>query len=337
MDCSELAVSGSEDEVRRPTAKHTDDDADSLSDSPELTCVGCKASSKGDCPIQLRKRSMAVTADEVGEAKKNKFPKIRVAWGKTTTRKAKTKTGRKVKAVRRCGQWCRVCMNILKKTLKRKKYKAIAKVGLKKGNQHAAVNKVKEELEDGSLTDRWKRSHAESVHQHAGGKSRVYSQGAYVKKRDKIDVELSQRGKFYLLSKYKELYADPSVTKAKVVKRRWKGKKVRGVVVVSDTDAGVFDHKTLSTSGTCKDRGQFDGAAALAEEDLDDAVSDAMSMMSEEISHPGSSGDHRFSLECAEGSRHELCNIRRKWRPQQAKPPPFPFISRGNLRGGFCK
>ena len=51
-------------------------------------------------------------------------------------------------------------MNILKKTVKHKKYTKIAKAGLKKGDKHAAVNRVKEEIEDGRLADRWKRANA---------------------------------------------------------------------------------------------------------------------------------------------------------------------------------
>ena len=38
----------------------------------------------------------------------------------------------------------------------------IAKAGLKKGDKHAAVNRVKEEIEDGRLADRWKRANAEA-------------------------------------------------------------------------------------------------------------------------------------------------------------------------------
>jgi hypothetical protein len=294
-----------------------DDDEASVSDSPELTCIGCKVKSKADCPIAARKRASAGTADDEGAKKR-----VRVGWGKYTARRVKTNSGRKVKLTRRCGVWCRICMNILKKTLKHKKYTKISKMGLKKGDKHAAVNKVKEEIENGTLADRWKRANTEAIHQHAGGKRRVFSKGALVKKTDSTAVEISQAGKFYLLSKYKEIFADPSITKAKVVRRRWKGKRVRGVVVVCDTDAGVFDHVTRASTGTSTERTRFTGEDALVEEDLDDAESDAMSDMSQEISLPGSSGAHKFSLECAGGLGWN------SW----AKPP---FISRGYPRGLF--
>ena len=294
-----------------------DDDADSLSDSPELHCIACKIGSKADCPIEARKRASAGTADDGGAKKR-----VRVGWGKYTARKVKTNSGKKVKIIRRCGAWCRTCMNILKKTVKHKRYTKIAKAGLNKGDKHAAVNRIKEEIEDGRLADRWKRANAEAIHQHAGGKRRVFSKGVSVKKTDTTAVEISQPGKFYTLSKYTKTFADPTITKAKVVRRRWKGKKVRGVVVVSDTDAGIFDHVTKSSTGTSKERTKFTGEDALVEEDLDDAESDAMSDMSQEISHPGSSGAHKFSLECVGGLGWN------SW----AKPP---FISRGYPGGLF--
>ena len=161
------------------------------------------------------------------------------------------------------------------------------------------MKKIKDELDDGALSERWKRAHAESVHQHAGGKRRIYSKGAAVLECREEKHELSQPGKFYLLSKYKEDFGDPAVTKAKVVKRRWKGKIVRGVIVVPDTEAGILDHKTMSSAGVRKDRTKFDGADALVKEDLDDAESDALSEMSLEFPHPGPSGARPFSLECA--------------------------------------
>ena len=105
-----------------------------------------------------------------------------------------------------------------------------------------------------------------------------------------------------MLSKYKEFFGDPAITKAKVVKRRWKRKTIRGVIVVSETDAGILDHTTKSSAGVRKERTKFNGGDALVEEDLDDAESDALSDMSQEFSHPGPSGAHPFSLECAVGA-----------------------------------
>ena len=274
-----LDLAASEDEAQLDP-KSFDEDAGSISDSPDLTCVACKSSSKGGCPIAARKSALA---EEGGAAPSKMKGEVRVGWGKYTARKMKTRSGRKVKARRRCGAWCRTCANILKKTLKRKKYKKIALIGLKKKDRHAAVNKIKEELEDGPFSERWMREHAESVHLHAGGKTRIYSKGAEVRESREDKHELSQPGKFYFLSKYKEDFGDPSITKAKVVKRRWRGKTVRGVIVVSATDASILDHTTKSSAGVSKHLTKFNGADALVEEDLADAESDALSEMSEDF------------------------------------------------------
>ena len=339
MDLSDLGtLSASEDEVR-PNGKSWDDDAGSVSDSQELTCVGCKTSSKGDCPVEARKRAMDSTGSQPAAKKLRSASasqaggQVRVMWGKYTARKVKTQSGKKVRVRRRSGVWCRICANLLKRTVKRKKYQKIAKAGLKKNDKYAAVNKIKEEIEDGSLGDRWKRAHSESVHQLAGGKSRIFSKGALVETSNQEEVSIKQKGKFYLLSKYKEVYGDPAITKAKVVKRNWKGKKIRGVVVVSDTDAGIFDHTSKASAGTAKNRTKFNGADALVEEDLDDAESDALSDLSEDISHPGLSGAHKFSHECA-GGLGRNSGVRRKWRPQLAEPHPLAHSFQGIPEGG---
>lgn len=337
MDLNDLAgLSGSDED--RPSTKACDDDAGSVSDSPELTCAACKITSKAECPVEARKRGLSKQGGEPSTKKRGRSSsqagsQVRVLWGKHTARKVKTQSGRKVKVIRRCGVWCRICANIRTKMMKRKKYVKVGKLGLKKNDKHAAVNKIKEEIEDGTLAERWKRAHAESIHQLAGGKSRVASCGALVLKSNSEKVSISQPGKFYLLSKYRELIGDPAITKAKIVRRRWKGKTIRGIVVVSDTDAGIFDHLQEASAGTVKQRTKFKGEDALVEEDLDDAESDALSGMSEEVSHPGPSGAHFPPV--SGGARHELESIRRKWCPQLAKPPPLPFISRGYPRGAF--
>ena len=284
-----LDLVASEDEAQLDP-KSFDEDAGSISDSPDLSCVACKRSSKSACPVAARKSALA---EEGGAAPNKMKEEVRVGWGKYTARKMKTRSGRKVKARRRCGAWCRICANILKKTLKRKKYKKIALIGLKKKDKHAAVNMIKKELQDGPFTERWMRAHAESVHLHAGGKTRIYSRGAEVRESREDKHELTQSGKFYFLNRYKEEFGDPNITKAKVVKRRWKGKVVRGVVVVSATDAGILDHMTKSSAGVSKHLTKFNGADALVEEDLHDAESDALSEMSEDFPTRGRLGPIR--------------------------------------------
>ena len=287
MSLAELDLEASDGELDLDGAE-----LGSVSDSDDLTCVACKISSKQRCPVAARK-------GELGGSQSNAQGEVRVGWGKYTARRLKSRSGRKLKVRRRCGAWCRLCANILKKMMKQKKYKKITKLGMKKGDKHAAVNKIKEELEDGTLSERWKRGHTESIHVLAGGKSRVYSKGAAVHGTREEKHELSQTGKFYFLSKYKEVFGDPAITKGKIVTRRWKGKRVRGIIVVSGTDAGVLDHTSKSSAGVRKDCTKFNAADALVEEDLDDAESDALSEMSQDFSHPGPPGAHSFSLECA--------------------------------------
>ena len=285
LDIDDLGVS--DDEVQFKGCE--DDDAGSVSDSPSLGCVGCKISSKHPCPIEARKSEL-----RNGEAAPgNKEDGVRVSWGNHTRRKKKTRSGRKVKIRQRCGAWCRICRNLLKKTIKKKKYVEVATRGAKKGDKHAAVKKVKEELENGSLGPRWMRAYKEAVHVYAGGKSRIYSKGASVADYKEEKHELSQPGKFYELKKYKEMFGEPSITKAKVVKRVWKGKSLRGVVVVSETDAGVLDHMTKSSAGVRRKRTKFNGEDALVEEDLDEAESDALEEMSQEFPHSGGRGGMR--------------------------------------------
>ena len=51
MDIADLGqLSASEDEAR-PNHKSFDEDTGSVSDSPELTCVGCGTTSKSGCPV----------------------------------------------------------------------------------------------------------------------------------------------------------------------------------------------------------------------------------------------------------------------------------------------
>ena len=136
----------------------------------------------------------------------------------------------------------------------------------------------------------------------AGGKRRVYAKGATVKDTREDRHQLRQTGKFYSLAKYKEKFGCPSITKAKIVKRRWNKKTIRGVVVVSETETGVFEHETISANATRKHRTTFDAEDALVDEDLHEAAEDALSDNSEDLPHTGPSGAHPFPLECAVGT-----------------------------------
>ena len=66
----------------------------------------------------------------------------------------------------------------------KQKYVKIGKMGIKRKEKHAAVNKIKEELEDGTLRDRWQQSVDETIHQLAGGETpHFFERGASGKKR----------------------------------------------------------------------------------------------------------------------------------------------------------
>ena len=73
-------------------------DSDS-SESVDLPCMPCGASSKDNCPIGLKSD-----------------PKIerRIIWGKTAARVKIGKAGRRKKVLRACGCWCRICINIFR-------------------------------------------------------------------------------------------------------------------------------------------------------------------------------------------------------------------------------
>ena len=158
------------------------------------------------------------------------------------------------------------------------KYKSIAKTGGQK--KQTMVKRVKEDLQERPFAERWQRAYDEAVDQLARGKRKLLH--ALVRKDDFEKITVAQTGKFYLLSKYKEKFGCPSITKAKIVKRRWKGKKVRGIVVVSETEAGVLDHVVLSTAGSSKAVVLYNGEDALVDEDLLGAEEDLLSEMSEE-------------------------------------------------------
>ena len=79
LEIDDLGVS--DDEVQ--FKGYEDDDAGSVSDSPSLTCAGCKVSSKHSCPIAARKSEQ----DQAGDAAPGKKEGgVRVSWGNHTRR-----------------------------------------------------------------------------------------------------------------------------------------------------------------------------------------------------------------------------------------------------------
>ena len=257
-----------------------------MSDSPELQCVGCYTKSKSQCPVDRKKKG-----EQHGKGGK------RVMWGKTASRKLKTRSGRRVRVLRRCGDWCRLCYNNVKRTIKKsKKYKAV-KAKNKKDGQRAATKQLKQDLEDDAkFSKRWQEEIDESAHLLAGGRSRLRGSTKRVETAEEHMHDIVDRGmQFYVLDVYKEKIGDPKDTGAKIVTRCTKaGKKVRGVYVRKVGTEGIFDVEdrvrlrasvtTTKLSGNDILHGdEVSEAEAEAEEELEDKA-DARNVLTVEES-----------------------------------------------------
>ena len=134
--------------------------------SPELWCIGCDISSKTECPVQKMKRRKGINEDT----------NTQVAWGKTSTRRVWTgrKSRRKlVKKLKKCGEWCNLCVVVSKKFLKKQRYKRLM-TGHKGKNKNGAKKLLKTDLrKDSDLKQRFKRANKEAAHLRAGGQSRI--------------------------------------------------------------------------------------------------------------------------------------------------------------------
>lgn len=123
------------------------------------------------------------------------------AWGKPTSRKLRTRSGRVVKVKRRCGEWCRLCYNNSRRWFKTKKYKNLfAKQGRK-----VTSKKLKQDLKDDKdFRKRWRSEVDEAAHLLAGGRSRIRSGGVRVDQVDEVIHDLIDDSLvFYSLAKYK--------------------------------------------------------------------------------------------------------------------------------------
>ena len=89
--------------------KGDDADEDSLSESAELTCCACGIKSNEDDQVSVKKVAMAKG--------KGVIKLTKVIWGKTSTRKLKTRSGRVFRKKRSSGEWCRLCLNNCRRNL----------------------------------------------------------------------------------------------------------------------------------------------------------------------------------------------------------------------------
>ena len=153
--------------------------------SPELTCVGCSTTSKAQCRIEA--------------IKKDGSKQRRTAWGKTTSRKVKCRrSGKKLRVIRKTGEWCRHCYNIWR--LRDKK------------SYNNKMELFKADLLDKKKPLRKKMDNniCEYIHLKAGGKARIHhlKGKVYARKHRSITTKYP-REVFYVLKKYKVKFGGP--------------------------------------------------------------------------------------------------------------------------------
>ena len=97
-----------DDQADQASANRTaTDGAEAPAEGTELRCTGCRSKSTDDCPV----------------AKKKNIKGVKITWGKTTVRKKKIRGQiHRVKSI--SGEWCRPCVNVVKKMFLIKKARA---------------------------------------------------------------------------------------------------------------------------------------------------------------------------------------------------------------------
>ena len=220
-----------------------------LPSSPELTCAGCKSTSKHNCAIEKLKGAN-------GDSTK------RGAWGKTSSRKLKCRrTHKKVRVIRKTGEWCRICYNIWRLRY-RKRFKN------KQDDFKADMANPKK-----ALKKEFDCNRAEYVHLRAGGRSRVSSlKGKVVAHKHNSLKIIYPREVFYSLKKYKAKFGDPKKTKAKVVKLQLKNQKKVPGVIVREGEEGVFPIERSIHVDMTKEFVLDDGECVLDDQQLEEAM-----------------------------------------------------------------
>ena len=213
--------------------------------SPELQCSGCPASSKSECPLEALKGLKG----------------RRIAWGKTSTRKVKCRrTGKRLRVIRKTGEWCRICYNIWRLRYKRK-YKG-------------DIKQIKSDLESKDEARKaMENSHAEYIHQKAGGRSRVNSLKGKVVAKLHYSVKVEYpREVFYTLKKYKTKFGCPKVTKAKVIKINIRKKGLTQGVIVREGEDGVFPIERSMLIDATKEYTLDDGECVLDQDQFEELM-----------------------------------------------------------------
>ena len=224
-------------------------------DFAQLSCVGCGIGSNAENPI----------------IKERKQRKGKVLWGKTTTRRFKKK-GKKVKKKMACGEWCRVCNNMVRKEVKRGKYKKAEQ--RTKGDGKRLIKDDIKKL--GPERTRWRHNNKEWIHLKNGGRSRVNSFSETVKVKDeKVHEIKAPRKQFDLLKKYKDKFGDPKKNKAKVVSKTVPGKgKQKGVYVLVGEE-GIYDVVDKVMASAAKESTRNNGEEVLHADEIGEDYDEA--------------------------------------------------------------
>ena len=150
--------------------------------------------------------------------KKGKPPQdLRVVWGKVSSRKVMNKkTKKRVKRRMRCGEWCRMCLNMSRLKLRQPRYKKVE--AEKKG---AGLKLLKSDLrKPGPIKEEWKRAFSEAVHLKCGGRSRINQYKTSVAKKSAVVYDMVAPNKeFWELPAYRDEFGDPKANKAKIVEK----------------------------------------------------------------------------------------------------------------------
>lgn len=219
-------------------------------------------------------------------------------------RKLKTRSGRKVRAKRICGEWCRLCINNLKRIIdKRKTYSKLAA----KHGKRAATTKVKCELAaDAKFRQRWADQIEEATHRLAGGSSRIRTSNIDVEHAREHIHDIVDRGlKFFTVARYIQKIGDPKTTKAKIVKRQLKsGKAIRGIYVRVEEE-GEYDVEDRYRSRFTRRATKHRGGDALHEREASEAVSELEEEMDEADDYKGALSIQESKQRVADAVRAE--------------------------------
>ena len=156
-------------------------------------------------------------------------------WGKSTTKKVKTRSGRKVRRTIKCGEWCQLCMDMFRIRFLRKYAKL---------NKKNPLKEFKKDLRaDNALKLQWKAWNKEAIRQKATGRQRLNHGKLDMVRSTTSAVNVREPAKqFYTIKAFKrEFGVDAKKAKMKIKDFKYKGKDYKGVFVSDPAKEGVFE------------------------------------------------------------------------------------------------